>query len=270
MNKTYRQLIKEKNWEALSYTPGLSSKDLEKFKYRLNWGLVSKYQKLSSKDLEKYKDLLDWDWVSEYQKLSSKDLEKYKDLLDWDWVSEYQKLSSKDLEKFKDRLNWGLVSKYQKLSSKDLEKYKDLLDWDWVSQCQKLSSKDLEKYKDKIDLKLQETHHKEKSLEQKLKEIKAYAEKHNLKFDGEFLYAFREHDQCGRGAFNKTISYKKGNYYRDWHVDMNPYSAASFGLGIWPKGNTPVKVAVEDWGLEVPNDKGKCRVWGFTVLDNKE
>jgi len=40
----------------------------------------------------------------------------------------------------------------------------------------------------------------------------------------------------------------------------------SFGLGIFPKGNTPVKVKIGDWGLEVPRDDGKCRVWGFEVI----
>ena len=40
----------------------------------------------------------------------------------------------------------------------------------------------------------------------------------------------------------------------------------SFGLGIFPTGNTPVKVKIEDWGLEVNRKDGKARVWGFEVI----
>ena len=42
----------------------------------------------------------------------------------------------------------------------------------------------------------------------------------------------------------------------------------SFGLGIWPKGNTPVKVKIEDWGCEVDKrGDGKARVWGFEITN---
>jgi hypothetical protein len=51
---------------------------------------------------------------------------------------------------------------------------------------------------------------------------------------------------------------------------MNKDESCSFGLGIWPKGNTPVKVDVKDWGLEVPNEDGKCRIWGFTVIGKRK
>jgi hypothetical protein len=44
------------------------------------------------------------------------------------------------------------------------------------------------------------------------------------------------------------------------------YKKNSFGLGIFPKGNTPVKVKIEDWGLEVNREDGKARVWGFEVI----
>ena len=97
--------------------------------------------------------------------------------------------------------------------------------------------------------------------------MKKYAEKHNLKFDGKYLYTFRNHDKFGRGSFNKTIFYEKGKYYRDWKCDMRENELNSFGFGIWPKGNTPVKVSVRDWGVSVKdNSKGKARVWGFTIL----
>jgi hypothetical protein len=107
---------------------------------------------------------------------------------------------------------------------------------------------------------------KEKSLKQKIKEVKEYAKRHNLKFDGKYLYAFRKHDKYGHGTFNKTITYQKGKYYRDWHCNMKKNEVNSFGLGIWPKGNTPIKVKVEDWGVCVNRVDGKARVWGFKML----
>ena len=71
----------------------------------------------------------------------------------------------------------------------------------------------------------------------------------------------------GCGIFNKTINYEKGQYYTDWHCDMRENIENSFGLGIFPKGNTKVKISIKDWGccVKVRND-GKCRVWGFEVL----
>jgi len=66
--------------------------------------------------------------------------------------------------------------------------------------------------------------------------------------------------------FNQTIRYEKGQYYRDWHCDMRKDVENSFGLGIFPNGNTAVKVKITDWGLEVDREDGKCRVWGFEVI----
>ncbi len=108
--------------------------------------------------------------------------------------------------------------------------------------------------------------HEEKSLEQKTKEVEEYAKKHNLQVKDGFLYAFRNHDKFGRGVWNKTIFYEKGKYYRDWHCDMTKNEENSFGLGIFPQGNTPVKVKIEDWGLEVGRNDGKARVWGFEIV----
>ena len=244
MNNFHNRYIKENNWYMVSITPGLTSDDLEVLY-----------------------PFLEWNVVSQYQHLSSEDLEKFQDRLNWFYISKFQILSSKKLEKFKDQLQWGVVSEFQHLSSEDLEKYQDVLSWYLVSISQKLSTVDLEKFKFLVYPDLQVKHHKEKTMKQKKREMAKYAKKHNLEFDGEFLYAFRMHDVFGRGTWNKNIFYEKGKYYRDWHVDMDPNEENSFGLGIWPEGNTPIKVAVDDWGLEISTDKhGKCRVWGFTVI----
>jgi hypothetical protein len=95
--------------------------------------------------------------------------------------------------------------------------------------------------------------------------VTAYAEKYGLVFKDDILYAFRNHDKNGCGVFNKSIKYAPGNYYKDWHCDLNPKIQNSFGLGIFPKGNTPVTVKLEDWGVEDCNRNGKARVWGFSM-----
>jgi len=100
-----------------------------------------------------------------------------------------------------------------------------------------------------------------------VKECKEYAKKHHLAIKDGFLHAFRNHDQWNRGSFNKTISYTKKNVeYRDWHCDLDPNEKNSFGLGIWPKGNTSVKVKLEDFGCEVNRNDGKARVWAFQLV----
>jgi hypothetical protein len=140
------------------------------------------------------------------------------------------------------------------------------VNWIHISSYQKLSEEFIREFKDKVDINIQTANHKEKTRKQKIIEVKEYTSKHNLKFDGKYLYAFRNHDVWGRGIFNKTISYEKGKYYRDWHCNMNPQIENSFGLGIFPQGNTPVKVKTEDWGVKVNKKDGKARVWGFEVI----
>ena len=124
----------------------------------------------------------------------------------------------------------------------------------------------IKEFQDKVDINIYNKVNKVKTKSQKIKEMKKYAEKHNLKFDGKYLYAFREHDQFGRGMFIKTIFYETGKYYKDWHCDMRNNEENSFGLGIWPKGNTKVRVKIEDWGCEVNRNDGKCRVLGFQIV----
>ena len=86
MNKIHKKLIAVGDFEELSRTPGLTSKDIKKFIEKLHWYYVSVYQKLTSKDIKKFKNKLTWRFNSKYQKLSSKDIKKFKDKLDWGWV----------------------------------------------------------------------------------------------------------------------------------------------------------------------------------------
>ena len=97
--------------------------------------------------------------------------------------------------------------------------------------------------------------------------LQDYAEKHHLEIKDGYLYAFRNHDKRGRGYFNYNKSYQVGIYYEDWHIDLNPDHKNSYGFGIWPKGNIPIRVKLEDWGTEVKKDsQGKARVRGFEII----
>ena len=170
------------------------------------------------------------------------------------------------IEKFQSKVHWYNISIHQHLSEDFIREFQSKVDWYCISYYQKLSEDFIREFRDSVDSKLQKEIHKEKALKQKRLEVKEYAQQYNLKVDKKYLYAFRIHDDFGRGMFNKTISYKKSKYYKDWHCDMRENMENSFGLGIFPKGNTPVKVKIEDWGVAVSRKDGKARVWGFEVI----
>ena len=103
------------------------------------------------------------------------------------------------------------------------------------------------------------------NLQEKQKLVKYYYKEYKLKYDNNYLYAYREHDKNGSGMFDKLNSYEKNKYYRDWRCDLNPKTGCSFGLGIFSKGNTKVKVKIKDIGCWV-KDTNKLRVWGFEMI----
>jgi hypothetical protein len=254
------------DWNYISEYQKLSEVFITKFKDKVNWTNISSCQKLSEVFITKFKDKVNWDNISRYQKLSEVFITEFKDKANWNYISECQKLSEDFITEFKDKVNWNWISCSQKLSEEFITEFKDKVDWEYISCHQKLSEVFITKFKDKVNIKTYRQINEEKSVERKTKEIKEYAKTNNLKFDSEYLYAFREHDEYGRGIFNKTISYEKGKYYKDWHCDMRKDIENSFGLGIWPRGNTPIKVKVEDWGVAVNRDDGKARVWGFEMV----
>jgi len=94
-----------------------------------------------------------------------------------------------------------------------------------------------------------------------------YAAEHGLKIKDGYLYAYRNHDRFGRGNYNPNCFYERGKYYQDWHCDYNGNVHNSHGYGIWPIGNTVVRVKLEDFGVAVTNDsQGKARVLGFEIV----
>jgi len=278
LNCTVEKFKDKVRWINISGYQELSEDFIREFQDKVDWIHISYFQKLSEDFIREFKNEVSWTNISRTQKLSEDYIREFKDKINWRDISRHQKLSEDFIREFKDKISWMNICRYQKLSEKFIIEFKDKVDWYNISECQTLSKKFLNEFKDKLDITLYNEVHQTKTKRQKEKEIKEYAKKHNLKFDGEFLYTFRNHDQFGRGIFNKTISYKKGKYYKDWHCDIRKEEEDSFGLGIWPKGNppvgldiwpkgnTPVKIKVEDWGLEVNREDGKARVWGFEII----
>ena len=225
--------------------------------------------------VNEFKDKVDWGYISYYQTLSEDFIREFKNKVKWYSISKSQTLSEfgeEFIREFKDKVYWINISYYQILSKfgEDfIREFKNEVDWNNISESQNLSnfSKEfMEEFKSKINIELQTEIHAKKTLKQKIKEVKIYAKKHNLKYDEDYLYAFRNHDKNGSGRHNKTIKYKKGKYYKDWHCDMRKYKENSFGLGIWPKGNTKIKVKINDWGVAVNKEDGKARVMGFEII----
>jgi hypothetical protein len=270
------------DWSHISEYQKLSEDFIREFKDNIHWSYISAYQKLSEEFIREFKDDVDWYYISTHQKLSEDFIREFKNRVDWCYISGYQKLSedfirefrynvdwccifmfqklSEDfIREFKNKANWHNVSSYQELSEDFIREFRHNVNWNRISKCQKLSKKFIREFslsiiKDK------------RTIEDKRNEMMDYANKHNLKFENDTLFAFREHDKWNRGVYNKTIYYDEPGYYKDWHCDLNPKNENSFGLGIFPQGNTPVSVSVEDWGVVV-NDSKKARVLAFTKLN---
>ena len=240
-------------------------KDLDS-KNQVDWSFISEYQALSEDFIKEFKDKVHWNYISMCQKLSESFIREFQDKVNWVSISGYQKLSEDFIREFQDKVDWNYISMCQKLSESFIKEFKDKINWYYISYDQTLSSLFIEEFKDKIYFDIQlKNNHDTRTIEQKRQEMTDYAKQWNLRFENDVLHAFREHDPFGRGSFNKTIFYQTGEYHRDWHCDLNPANEFSFGLGIWPKGNIPVEVKLEDWGTAVRNDRmGKARVWAFT------
>jgi len=255
-------------WEDISKYQKLSESFIREFQDKVSWEDISKYQKLSESFIREFKNRIKWRCISYSQKLSESFIKEFKDKVEWYYISSSQKLSESFIREFEDKVNWNRISSSQKLSESFIREFKDKVYWNRVSEYQKLSESFIRKFKDKINKKLYKAVNRKISYQQKLKEVKEYCKKYNLEFDykNRCFYAYREHDIYNRGIYNKTISYKKNKYYKDWHLDMRKKVENSFGLGIFPKGNTKVKVLIKDWGVSVNRKDGKSRVWGFEIV----
>ena len=241
---------------------------IKEFKDKVDWYEISEYQELSEDFIREFKNKINWCFISEYQTLSEKFIREFKDYVEWEYICVYQKLYEKFIREFKDKIYLYYISEYQELSEDFIIEFRNKVDWFYISLSQNLSKSFIKEFKDKIDIKLYNAVHKTISYSQKIKKVKEYCKKYKLEFNwgNRCFYAFRNHDEFGRGLFNKTIFYKKNKYYRDWKLDMRKNEENSFGLGIFPKENTKVKVLIKDWGVKTNKKDGKCRVCGFKII----
>jgi len=264
IKKEVKSLIKELNldcsvdefkdyvdWGNISYCQELSEDFIRDFKDKVNWHCISESQQLSENFIREFKDRVDWEYISRYQELSEDFIKDFKDNVNWINISYCQRLSEDFIRDFKDMVDWINISAFQQLSEDFINEFKDNVNWHCISKRQQLSEDFINEFKDKVDIELYHRINEVKSIEDKRQEVIQYAESHNLKYDDQYLYAFRNHDEFGRGAYSETILYEKGKYYRDWHCDMRKDEENSFGLGIWPKGNTKIRIRIEDWGVDV-------------------
>jgi hypothetical protein len=216
------------------------------------WQHITENYNLSEEFIEKYYCFLSKFELCRYQNLSEAFMEKhYKDLFICSTLSKCQNLSEAFMEKHFEDLNLFFLVLYQNLSPEFIKKhYVELAGCCVFDECNSIMEYQLPP----------------RSYEDKLEEVKKYACYYKLKFDGEYLYCYRNHF-CGNGMYRKNSSYEPGETYRDWHCDINPEHTCSYGFGIWPEGNTPIRVKVENWGTIVSDDAyGKGRVWEFEIL----
>jgi hypothetical protein len=264
-----REFQDKVNWNCIPAFQHLSEDFIREFQNKVDWIDISVCQSLSEDFIREFQDKVNWNYISECQHLSEDFIREFQDKVAWYCISSRQSLSEDFIREFQDKVDWYYISEYQHLSEDFIREFKDKVNWNDISCYQSLSEDFIREFQDKIDIETQKENHKKKSLEDKKKEAKGYAKKYNLKIDDKYLYAYRDHDKFGRGTFNKTKFYEPGIYYRDWHCDMNKDNLNSFGFGIWPQGNTPVKIKTKDWGVSVDKNDGKARVWGFEIISTE-
>ena len=182
-------------------------------------------------------------------------------------MQELTKEQIKDIKNNPNSQDWNYISQCQQLSEDFIEKHIDKVDWENISEYQKLSESFIKKHKDKVYYNIaKDILEQIPSKETRISRAKEYAKKHNLNIDNEYLYAFRNHDKSGNGIVKQNSYYQVGTYYQDWHCDPRFQEKASYGFGIYPVGNTPVKVKIEDFCIDIEEYDNKARVWGFQVI----
>jgi hypothetical protein len=257
------------NWCYFCFNAKLSENFIREFKDEIDWFMVSRWQRLSEDFIREFQNKVYWGEIFDYQKLSENFIREFQNKVDWGYISMFQQLSENFIREFQNKINWGCISANQQLSENFIREFKNKVDWGYISRYQKLSDEFVKEFENKINKEIQYAiHHDKRTEEEKIKEIQDYANECRLEFDGAYIYAYRNHDEHNRGMYNKTISYEKRKYYRDWRCDLYPNEVNSFGLGICAFGNTKVKIKIDDWGTVVKGHKrGKARVFGFEIVD---
>ena len=260
------------NWIDISMNTSLSEPFIETYRDWLDARNISEFQRLSEPFIEKHKGWLNAWCISECQQLSEPFIEKHKKWLDVWCISAFQQLSEPFIETHKKWLTAWCISRFQHLSEPFIKKHRDWLNARNISRFQQLSEEFIEKHKGWLDarnISEYQPAYFSAPIKSKHVTIEEYAAKNKLEIKDGYLYAYRDHDKTGAGLFNKTIKYTKKNHlYKDWHCDLNPLHEDSYGLGIFPTGNTLVRVPLDCWGTAEYNDtnRNKARVWGFEIV----
>jgi hypothetical protein len=246
----------------------------------MNWYRIVSFQDLPDETIRQFdKEISNsecWGALVRYQPLSEEILEEYANAFNWLDVLEYQPLSREFFDKHKSRIFFAM----EVIGVKG----NDPFFWNkWITpyilQDERRIRYSPLNFSPEREAELQRIYdlcfeklHRQKSHEEKLAEMRAYAEKHGFVMKDDILYCYRQHTPEGRGLSHQRIKYKLGVYYRDWHCDLRPESYITFGFGLDPKGNVLVTVKAEDWGTECTHkeEEGCARVWGFTVVDTKQ
>lgn len=271
------------NWSGLSYYQQLSEEFIKEFKDRIYWDKLLSTHMFSEDFLIWYvleckadeekapikesqhiisTETVNWYRILTYQKVSYEFIRRFKSYFtknEWTHISGYQALSEDFMREFKTEINWKTVSKCQQMSEDFIREFCDKVDWSLIPYNQNISLDFCEEFN--LDNTIPKLH---KSIDSK-KDAIAFAKKYKLKYDDKYLYAFRSHNKWGRGSYSKTNSYEKGKYYRDWRCNPIKDCHCSYGYGIALRGNTPIRVKLEDFCVEIEDSK-EARVWGFEII----
>ena len=266
--KCFKKHPTEVDWYHISAHQILSEEFIREFQDKVDWYLISKCQTLSVGFIREFQHEVTWHIISESQALSEGFIKEFQDKVNWKRISKYQVLSEEFIREFQDKVDWDRISRLQNLSEGFIREFQDKVNWYLISTSQTLSGGFLKEFQDKVNWdRISEYQFSYQERTFNPTNLQDYAEKQELKIKDGYLYAFRNHDKRGRGKYNYNRTYQVGIYYEDWHCDLNPNHENSYGFGIWPKGNTPIRVKLEDWGTEVIRDSdGKARVKGFEII----
>jgi hypothetical protein len=227
-----------------------------------DWYNISKFQQLSEPFIREFKYKVFWPYISEYQPVSEPFIREFHDKVHWYYIAHNQPLSEDFIKEFKNKVNWNCICRYQHLSESFIREFNYKLNWHYISKHQNLSEDFMREFQGKIFMHILPNRIDNRSDEEKLEEIKEYAQTYNLEFKDGYLYAFRNHKN-NRGMYNGF--YPEKGIYKDWKCDLNPNIKRSYGFGILPQGNTPVKVYYKWWGTKI-NNLNVARVWAFDII----
>jgi len=221
--------------------------------------------------LYKYRDVINFNRLGLYQIIPTKLLVNLDLLPEFSTLLGNQIFPEKYLDSVSHKLTgecWDILSASHPISEKFMMRHSKSINWTFASYCQPMSIDFAKRYKSKKGFKYNKhlrKHHREYDPKE---EAIAYASLHQMKYDDDYLYAYRNHTSSGRGSFMKNRNYLPGVYYRDWRCDLDPAAKNSFGFGIWNGGNTTVRVKLSDFGCAVDEGEfsSKARVWGFEVV----